>query len=176
MKTDTDQLIGLLKTVRTYRLKDLCGTLPYSVGSDDGVALIKRIARCSLNVPKGTVLKIAELEQLLKQNTILVFAVGGQIGNVVVVVDHNTLDVEKVMYSGTPTRMDVVRSISIPPINTSQIQHAIMLITRNYKDRVTKMNLGLLPKSLAQQTLITDIFEYSLTGQIPTGCEFRGME
>lgn len=164
MKSDTDQLIHLINNVETYSLKEL-GLTVHVPSIDNVEVFLKGIVTTQFDLPKGTVFKIRGLDKLSKSMTFLFIAGDVKLGNIVISVDKNCLDVEKVLYAKVPDFIGFVKSVRFPDINSRSTRKSIEIIIRTYKDLVNNIKLGIRPY-LTNLTLLNMIFEYVLTGTI----------
>lgn len=168
MKADTDQLIHLIKNVKTYPLGELSDVLVRSANHMDGVQILTLIARTQLELPTGTVFKIEGLDHLLTRTTIIGIAGRAGIGNIILCIDKATLEMEEILYNNVPTMFNAIRCLSFPKVCTPLALCAIDQIVRLYKDLVTRLRLGCLSEEYKHTTLLSLIFEFVITGKAVT--------
>lgn len=166
MKTDTDQLLNLIRNVPVFSIDEICEDIKNIYDVTEGVDFLKLITEAKLYLPTGTVFRVAGLELLLKRTYILIIAGGEMTGNIVVAVDKAALDLEKVLFSRLPSLVGVVKSISFPNVNRPRTLIAISEIVANYQDMVMKARLGMIDKGNLSNTLLNSIFEYVMAGKI----------
>lgn len=166
MKSDTDQLVHLIKQVGIYTITELCPELTKLRDEKDASYFLGLIANRKLSMPKGTVFKVAGLDKVLQRTNILIIAGDLITGNIVICIDRPALELETVLYGRTPTLVGVVRSLSFPSINSPRAVKAIEGIIKTYQDMVLKIQVGILSKDHRQQTLLNFIHEYILTNNV----------
>lgn len=166
MKSDTDQLVHLIKSVQTYSVAELCPELNKIHDERDASIFLGIIANRHLTMPKGTVFKVAGLDRVLQRTNILIISGDIHTGNVILCVDRPALDLETVLYGRSPSLVGVVKSISFPGVNSPRAVKAIKGIIKTYQDMVLKIQIGVLSSDYSSETLLNFVHEYVLTNKI----------
>lgn len=166
MKSDTDQLVRLIRRAETYSISELCPEIPRISDEQTASYFLGLIPTRLLNIPKGTVFRVAGLDKVLQRTYVLIIAGDIATGNVVICIDRPALDLETILYSRSPNLVGVVRSLSFPSVNTPSTAKALKGILKTYQDLVLKVQVGILPKEHRSQTLLNFIHEYVLTSKI----------
>lgn len=166
MKSDTDQLVHLIKHVEVLSIAELCPGVNKLRDEKDASNFLGLISARKLSIPKGTVFKVAGLDKILQRTNVLIIAGDILTGNIVICIDRPALELETVLYSRSPNLVGVVRSLSFPTINSSRAVKAIEGIIKTYQDMVLKIQIGVLSKDHRCETLLNFIHEYILTNQV----------
>lgn len=172
MKTDTDQLLSLIKNVPVYSITEICENVKDIYNVTNGTEFLELIAQVKLYLPTGTVFRVKGLELLLHRTHILIIAGGQLTGNIVVAVDKAALDLEKVLYSRLPNIVGIVKSISFPNINKPCSLVKIGEIVSNYQDMVMKVKQGVIGCE-NHHTLLNSIFEYTISGKVVSMVDYE---
>lgn len=166
MKSDTEQISNLLKSVNTFRVRDLYGDLSEITDELIATKFLREISKRGVDLPTGTVFKVHGLDKVLRRTELLFIAGSIHCGNVVLCIDRAALELETILYGRAPRLVGVVKSVSFSATNDNKTQQVLGELMRTYQDMVMKIQLGIIPSRFTKQTLINFIHEYMLTGHL----------